>query len=63
MDVGDGMSVLGPGKGNQANLEYATKSLDMQNVCKNRNMQNMLNMQNMQKQMYKICNMYKKINK
>ena len=58
MDVGGGMSVLGPGKGNQANLEYATKSQDMQNVYKNRNVQNMLNMQNMQNNMYKICNKY-----
>jgi hypothetical protein len=56
MDVGGGMSVLGPGKGNQANLEYATKSSDMQNMCKNRNMQNML--QNMCRICVEICLKY-----
>ncbi len=56
MDVGGCMSVLGPGKGNQANLEYATKSSDMQSRYRNRNMQNMLYMQNgMQNNMYKYA--------
>ncbi len=60
MDVG-GMSVLGPEfawKREPSNLEYATKSQDMQNMCKHRNMQNMLNMQNMQNNKYKKCNKY-----
>ncbi len=47
--------VLGPGKGNQANLKYATQYSDMQNVCKNRNLQNMMHMQNIQNNMCKIC--------